>query len=174
MSRIDRSLRHAAVAIVSALLIACGSDEATAPLAGQPPEDSPPVDTIPNVPRSVVGIWVGQRIDGNALPARIAGGNDEGIIWELRVMHDSLVVTADGRWVQHVRTMQTQSNGLNFASVWGDRGVWTREGDTLHFDSDWIQNVAFDAQLGPDGTLVVMHNFTLDDNLPTLRREMQR
>ena len=174
MSRIDRSLRYAAVAIVSALLIACGSDEATAPLAGQPPVETPPTDTIPTLPPSVVGTWVGQRIDGNALPARIAGGFDQGITWELRVMHDSLVVTADGRWVQHVRTMQTQSDGFNFAGFWFDRGVWTRDGDTLHFDSEFIQNVAFDAQLGSDGTLVVMHNFTLDDNLPTLRREMKR
>ena len=174
MLRIDRSLRFAAVAVVSALLIACGSDEATAPLEQQPPVETPPADTIPNGAPSVVGTWVGQRIDGNALPARIAGGDDEGIVWELRVLQDSLVVTANGRWVQHVRTLQTQSNGLNFPGFWGDKGTWTRTGNALHFESDWIQNVAFDAELATDGTLVVMHNFTLDDNLPEFRREMKR
>ena len=59
-------------------------------------------------------------------------------------------------------------------STWGDRGIWTRQGDTIHFESDWIQNVAFDAELASDGTLRVHHNFTLDESLPAMVREMKR
>ena len=175
MSRIDRHLRHVAVAIVSALLIACGSDGATAPR--QDPQ-VPPADTLPApmpAPSSVVGSWVTQRLDGKALPASIAGGTEpNGLTWDVTVVHDTLIITADGRWVQHVRTRQTQSDGFDFSAFWGDKGIWTRQGDTVHFDSDWIQNVAFDAQLQADGTLVVMHDFTLDDEIPVMRREMKR
>ena len=168
MNRIDRSLRTLAIAIVSALLVACGSDEATAPRQEPPPGTEQPAPLTP------VGAWASQRIDGKALPARIAGGTEpDGLQWELRVVYDSLVVRADGRWVQRVRTTQTQSDGFNYSVTWGDRGTWTRQGNTIHFESDWIQNVAFDAELTSAG-LVVMHDFTLDDDMPAMRREMQR
>lgn len=166
MPRIDRSLRTAAVAIVSALLVACGSDEATAP---------DPVEQLPPGQQPVAGAWASQRIDGKSLPARIAGGTEpDGLTWEVRTVYDSLVVRADGRWVQRVRVAQTQSDGFNFSGTHADRGTWTREGNTIHFVSDWIENVAFDATLEADGTLVVMHDFTLDDEIPVMRREMKR
>ena len=166
MTRIDRTARTVAGAVVSALLAACGSDEATAPRQDQPPVEQP-------APTSVVGTWTSRKIDGKTLPATIAGGTHAGITWDLKVTHDTLVVQANGRWVQRVRTRQTQSDGFNYSTTWGDRGTWTRQGDSIHFESDWIQNVAFDAQLTTDG-LVVMHDFTLDDELPVMRREMKR
>jgi hypothetical protein len=166
MQRIDRAVRTIAVALASALLVACGSDEATAPRQDVPPVIQPPALTP-------VGTWTSRKIDGQALPARIAGGTDGGITWELRVLHDTLIVQANGRWVQHVRTKQTQSDGFDFAGFWGDRGTWTRSGDTIHFESDWIENVAFDGQLTNDG-LVVLHDFTLDDDLAAMRRDMKR
>ena len=182
MQRIDRPVRTVAIALVSALLIACGSDEATAPREAKPPTppvtlppvDTLPVDTLPTLPSSVVGTWTSRLIDGKSLPASIAGGTDEGITWDLRVLQDTLVIASNGRWVQRVRTRQTQSDGFNFNSTWGDRGNWTRQGDTIHFESDWIQNVAFDAELASDGTLRVHHNFTLDESLPAMVREMKR
>lgn len=174
MTRMDRSIRTFAVAIASALLVACGSDEATAPR--QDPTPPPGGEQPPPVPAPTpVGRWASQRIDGNALPARIAGGTEEnGLTWEVRVLHDSLTVTADGRWVQRVRTRQTQSDGFDFSGTWADRGTWTREGSTIHFESDWIQNVRFDAQLTTEGRLLVQHDFTLDDEIPSMLREMQR
>ena len=166
MTRIDRTVRTVAIAIVSALLVACGSDEATAPRQEPPPVEQP-------APATVVGTWTSRQIDGKALPASIAGGTDEGVTWDLSVLQDTLLVTADGRWVQRVRTRQVQSDGFTFTTFWGDHGTWTRQGDTIHFESQWIENVAFDAQLTTDG-LVVMHDFTLDDELPVMRREMKR
>ena len=176
MQYIHRAIRFSAVLIVSALVIACGSDGATAPRSVVPPNDSLPSDPTPTPPSSAVaGTWTSRLIDGNALPARIVGGTEpDGLIWDVHVTQDTLVITANGRWVQRVRTRQTQSDGFNFSGVWFDRGVWTRNGDVLHFESDWIQNVSFDAQLLADGTLVVLHNFTLDDDLPAMRREMRR
>lgn len=180
MQRIDRSLRNVAVAIVSALLIACGSDGATAPRTGvtPPPADSLPTlppDTTPPAPSPIVGTWTSVRINGIALPARIAGDTEpNGLVWEVRVLQDSLYVRADGRWVQRVRTQQVQSDGFNARGTWGDRGTWTREGNTIHFESDWIEFVAYDAHLTEDGTLVVDHNFTFDDLLDGMRREMRR
>jgi hypothetical protein len=169
MTRIDRPVRTVAIAIVSALLVACGSDEATAPRQEQPPETEQPAPLTP------VGAWASQRIDGKALPARLAGGTEpDGLQWELRATYDSLVVRADGRWVQRVRVEQTQSDGFNFGGTYGDRGTWTRQGNTIHFESDWIENVAFDGELLADGTLVVVHDFLLDDETPAMRRDMKR
>ena len=163
MTRIDRSLRTVAIAIVSALLVACGSDEATAPRQEPPP------------PSSVVGTWVSQTIDGKAMPARLVGGTEpDGLTWEVRAVSDTLILQANGRWTQRVRTRQTQSDGFDFVGTHGDRGIWTRTGNTIHFESDWIENVAFDATLEDDGTLVVMHDFLLDDEIPAMRREMKR
>ena len=163
MHRIDRHFRHVAVAIVSALLIACGSDEATAPRRE-------PVGTTP-VP---TGSWAAERIYGKPLPAVIAGGVDEGITWEVRALYDSLIVRPDGRWVQKVLTEQAQSDGFYARGVWGDRGTWTREGGTIRFESDWIENVSFTARLTPEGALLVDHNFTLDETLPPMTREMKK
>ena len=73
MTRIDRSIRTFAVAIASALLVACGSDEATAPRqdpAPPPGGEQPAPAPVP----TPVGSSASERIDGNALPARIAGG----------------------------------------------------------------------------------------------------
>lgn len=167
MQRIDRHLRHVAVAIVSALLVACGSDEATAPRQ----EDPPPTATPAPVP---TGDWASQRIYGKPLPAVIAGGVDGGITWEVRALYDSLYIRPDGRWVQKVLAEQSQSDGFYARFHWGDKGIWTRDGDTLRFESEWIENVSFTARLMPDGTLLVDHNFTLDETLPPMTREMRK
>ena len=182
MHRIERSLRLVAVGIVSALIIACGSDGVTAPRPGikPPPSDSlptlPPDTTTPApTPSPIIGTWTSVRINGSALPARIAGDTEpDGLVWEVRVLQDTLYVRGDGRWVQRVRTQQVQSDGFFARGTWGDRGIWTRNGDTIHFESDWIENVAYDAHLAADGTLVVDHNFTLDETLGNMRREMRR
>ena len=169
MNHIHRNLRTIAVAVVSALLVACGSDDATAPR-----QEPPPVTEQPEV--SPVGAWASQKIDGKTLPALIAGGTEpDGLQWELRATYDSLTVRADGRWVQRSRVAQTQSDGFNFGGTYGDRGLWTRQGNTIHFESDWIENVSFDGELQADGTLVVIHDFTLSQgDLPAMRREMKR
>jgi len=179
MHPIHRTIRLVAVVIVSALIIACGSYDATAPRAVTPPTDSIPHDSTPRdtapMPPTLAGTWTSRLIDGNALPARIAGDTEpDGLIWDVRVMQDTLLIAADGHWVQRARTLQTQSNGFNFAGLWFDRGIVTRNGNALHFESEWMQNVAFDGEILADGTLVVLHNFTLDDHLPQMRREMQR
>jgi hypothetical protein len=171
MHRIDRHFRHIAVAIASALLIACGSDEATAPREDQPPTEQPPVENPAPV---ATGSWAAQRIYGKPLPAVIAGGVDDGVTWEVRALYDSLIVRPDGRWVQKVLTEQSQSDGFYARGVWGDKGTWTREGNILRFESDWIENVSFTARLTPEGALLVDHNFTLDESLPPMTREMKK
>jgi hypothetical protein len=168
MSRIHRTVRTIAVAIVSALLVACGSDEATAPRQDVPPDTEQPA------PPPIVGAWVTQQLDGKAMPALFNSGTmPDGWSWELRVLSDSLIITADGRWVQRVRVEETNTKGETYRYSYNDRGWWTRQGDVVHFDSNWIENVSFDGELTPDG-LVVTHDFTLDDDLAPMRRDMKR
>ena len=160
MIRIDRPIRTVAIAVVSALLVACGSDEATAPREELPP--------------SVVGSWTSRQIDGKAMPALINSGTEpEGWSWEVHVMYDSLIVTPDGHWRQRVRVHETNTKGETYPGSHNDWGTWTRQGNTIHFVSEWIEAVEFDAQLTPDG-LVVVHDFTLEDGIPAMRRDMKR
>jgi hypothetical protein len=172
MSPIHRSIRLMLVA-AAVTLVACGDGStgpATDPVVVPPPGQQPPPAPI----RSVVGRWGTHRLDDQALPARIAGGIEDGVTWELRAVFDTLVIHADGRWEQRARVRQEQSDGVQFGGTFYDKGRWTRQGDVLHFDSEWIQNVRFDGVLSESGELVVDHDFTLDETLPPMRRKMQR
>ena len=156
-------------------LAACG-DGSTAPVTPGPVVvPSPVTPTPPAGIRPVVGRWGTYRLDDKTLPAVIAGGTEpDGLTWELRAVFDSLVIRADGRWEQRARVRQEQSDGTQFGGTFYDKGRWTRQGDSLHFESDWIQNVRFDGYLSEGGELVVDHDFTLDDELPVMRRKMKR
>ena len=162
-----RGLRVATVFIAVALLVACGGDDATAP------RPAPlPVDTIS---ASFVGAWGAHRIDDKALPALVKSGVEPaGWTWAIHVRTDSLIITADGRWVQRVRVDETNSLGETYPQSFPDRGVWTRQGDTLQFVSTFIMNVRFRGYLRADGVLVVDHDFLHDDDVPVMRQEMRR
>lgn len=167
MRHIYGGLRVATVFIAVALLVACGGGDATAP------RQAPlPVDTIP---ASVVGAWAAHRIDDRALPALVkSGAEPAGWTWAIHVRTDSLLITADGRWVQRVRVDETNSLGETYPQIFLDRGAWTRQGDTLQFVSTFIMNVSFSGHRRADGVLVVDHDFLHDDDLPVMRQEMRR
>ena len=139
------------------LLTACSQEVVT------PPRQPPP---------NPVAVWVTRQIDGVTIPAVVKSGIDEGVTWELRALADTLIVRANGTWEQRVRVRQTQSDG--FVAVGGswDRGEWTRSGNVLSFQSTWIENVSFRAELTAE-ELVVDHDFTLDDGA-AMRRQMRR
>ncbi len=140
------------------LLTAC-SQEVTTPRQQPPPE--------------AAGTWVTHQIDGVGMPAVVKSGVDEGITWDLQALADTLIVRADGTWEQRVRVRQTQSDGFVMVGRYWDRGAWTRNGNVLSFQSTWIQNVSFRAELTA-GELVVEHDFTLDDGADAMRRQMRR
>lgn len=150
-------MRVLAVAVLM-LLAACSRDVTT------PPRQQPSSDAA--------AIWVSQQIDGVAIPNVIKSGVDGDIAWELQALADTLIVRANGTWEQRVRVRQTQSDGFVAVSGYWDRGTWTRDGNVLRFQSTWIQNVSFEAELTADA-LMVEHDFTLDDGA-TMRRQMRR
>lgn len=149
---------RALAAAVLILLTACSQDVTT-------PRQQPSPDAA--------GIWVTHQVDGVGMPAVVKSGVDEDVAWELRALADTLIVRANGTWEQRVRVRQTQSDGLVTVGRYWDRGAWTRSGDVLSFQSTWIQNVSFRAELTA-GELVVEHDFTLDDGAAPMRRQMRR
>lgn len=181
MYHIDRRTRESAVALVrllgaclvAALLAAC-SDGATAPVGEPPPVTPPPVTPPPAGAPAVTGTWVTHRVDEKPMPAVVKSGTDAGVAWELHALADTLIVRADGTWEQRVRVRQTQSDGFVFNGGFWDRGVWTRTGSALAFESTWIQNVRFTGSVTTTGELVVNHDYTLDDGARALQREMKR
>ena len=138
------------------LLAACSQEVTT------PPEPPPP---------DAVAVWVAQQIDGVAMPAIVKSGTEEGVTWELRALADTLIIRANGTWEQRVRVRQTQSDGFVSVGRHWDRGEWTRSGNVLSFQSTWIENVSFRAELTAE-TLVVEHDVTLDGD--AMRRQMRR
>lgn len=57
-------------------------------------------------------------------------------------------------------------------SRWTDRGFYSLQGSAVHFDSDYIQNVAFSGVLAAGPTLTVTQNLVGegDDDTYVLKR----
>lgn len=166
MSRIRQSLRTFALAIASAALAAC-SDDATAPTGRTP-------NPTPVAPAQPAGRWVTQSVNGGALPRELVNFADDGITGRVLAIADTLTITSDGRYVQRARLRHEQSDGFVHTYWFIDHGFWTRDGDVLRFESNWIQNVRFTATLGQDGVLRVQKKLILDDDLAAQALVMNR
>ncbi len=136
MSRILVTLAAAALA-----LSACSSDS-----------------TGPTPPPGLPGAYALQAAPGATLPQYIYSWNnvttetprDSGSVY---LEADTLVITADGHY-QHAMTVIARQGTVVVARTrYGDHGLWTRTGDAVHFESEYIENVTFDAVVGADGVL---------------------
>ena len=165
MHRIHRSAGRLLAIVAAAALTACASDESTAPRGDDRQTQPPP---------AIAGDWVLRTVNAKPLPAQVAGGIDDGIEWRLHVTADTLRITADGRWVQRARTWQPQSDGFEFRGSVNDFGRWTTQGSTVVFESEWIESVRFTGHLTASGGLVLDQDLLLDEEIGTLRLELQK
>lgn len=123
----------AAMALV-ALTLGCSSDTALTPQGG--PD----------------GTYLLQSANGATSPAYLyswkASATDTGSVY---ILADTLEITADGKYRDNA-WLETRSGNTVLGRLHEfDRGVVTRDGATLHFESNYLENVTFDATLSNDG-----------------------
>jgi len=73
--------------------------------------------------------------------------------FQLRVLATggSLLLSEDSSYEHEVRLESYIDGHLSARPRWVDRGQWRASGDTLHFDSAYIEGVAFRGAGGPQG-----------------------
>ena len=100
-------------------------------------------------PASTGTRYILETANGGVAPAIVATWNtgggtltDTGTVY---LTGDTLTLDADGHYSERA-WFEGRSGGLLLGrQSWNDRGDWTRAGDSLHFASERIEYVAFDA-----------------------------
>ena len=101
--------------------------------------------------------YIVETAQGSAPPAIIATWNtggatqlDSGSVF---LTGDTLQLDADGHYRESAWLEGRSGSILLGRQRWADRGVWTRSDDALHFESEYTENVAFDATVPAPGQL---------------------
>lgn len=133
-----------------------------------------PVDPEPRPPASPVGAWRATALRGVSLPAAIyVFDPDEtyGYPASVHMVVDSatLELQADGRYLHRIWITEWEGNlgGPPHTVRWpwqlGDHGGWTRDGDSVHLDSWYLENLAMDGDLVAGAVLELRHGLTHGD-----------
>lgn len=101
--------------------------------------------------------YIVETANGSPPPAIIATWNTGGTTLvdtgSVYLTGDTLTVDPDGTYRESAWLEGRSGTLLLGRQRWGDNGIWTRTGDTLHFESNYIEDVAFDATVPAPGTL---------------------
>ncbi|HEU4697907.1 MAG TPA: hypothetical protein VFS40_01895 [Gemmatimonadales bacterium] len=126
-------------------------------------------------PGSLAGRYALAQVEGAALPAPIFDGTvpDPNGDFHLRVTATTgwLELTADGRYDHGVDLAVTIDDQPQPPVRWRDHGVYTVAGDSLAFDSEYIENVAFRGSIEAGRVHVVQD---LSNEGPTARYTFAR
>ena len=148
-------IRTLATLSIALLLAACGSDTTQ--------------------PGATTGTYLLVSANGQPAPALIHSGpyTDTGGLLEVHVTADTIQLLDGGRYAQRAKLEARVDGQLVSRSTWSDHGVVSRTGSLLHFDSDYLQNVAFDGTLTSAGELRVTQNLAGEgaDDLYTLQKQ---
>jgi hypothetical protein len=130
-----------ALLLVSAVVLGCS--EAAAPAA--------PV---------FEGRYLAESVAGKSIPGLLVEIPDSAGTIQVYLVADTLDVQAGGRYIQHAH-IEGRINGQLVGQLrWSDHGVYTRDGNRVSFDSDYIENVQFQADYAADGRLHVTQDLT--------------
>ena len=125
--------------IGAALAVAgCSGGDSTAPVAGG---DRYVVETAQGMaPPAIVATW---NTGGST-------ATDTGTVF---LTGDTLTLGVDGKYRESAWFEGRSGSLLLGRQRWSDHGIWTRTGDEIHFESEYIENVAFDATFPAPGQL---------------------
>jgi hypothetical protein len=129
------------IAVAAAAAVACAGDSPTAA----------PLHT---------GTYILHSAAGQQAPAVIHSLIDEtsGQPIEVVVLGDTLELKPDGTYIQRAQIEVRIGGQRAGRSRWTDRGFYSLEGSAVHFDSDYMQHVAFSGELAAGPTLTVTQN----------------
>ncbi len=111
-----------------------------------------------------VGTWILQSVAGQSTPAVIHSlvAEATGKPIDVLVLGDTLELKSDGTYVQRAQLEVRLGGVLAGRSRWSDHGLYSLEGSAVHFDSGYIENVAFSGTLAAGRTLTVTQNLELE------------
>lgn len=129
----------------------------------------------PTAASTHIGVYLLESAAGQPAPAVIHSLVDEatGKPIDVVVLGDTLELKSDGTYVQRAQLEVRLGGQLAGRSRWTDHGFYSLEGSTVYFDSDFVQNVAFDGALGDGRTLTVTQNLAGEgtDDVYVLKRQ---
>jgi len=136
--------RSFVAALACAALVACGGDS-------------------PTEASTHVGTYIMQTAAGQPAPALIESIPDpeSGKTIEVRVTGDTLELHADGTYRQRARLEVRLGGQVVGQSIWSDHGDFTLANGALHFESNYLENVAFDGAL-TSGVVTLTQNLALE------------
>ena len=121
-------------------------------------------------PPSLPGSWRGTHLRGTSLPAAlhvfdpfIENGQPISVHW--LVDSATIVMQPTGRYEHRIRVSEWGGAAggppevLRLRLVHGDFGTWQRDGETIRFESEWLQNHRMTGSFGSDGVLNMQHGF---------------
>lgn len=108
-----------------AVLAACGSSSEPNPGPGPEPKPVPPSLTFTEA----------QAIFSDSVT--LPGGQRTKL--ELTARSGELQLNTDGSYQQAVRYFARIHGTVGFGGTWTDHGLWTRQGDSLFFDSEFVE-----------------------------------
>ena len=112
-----------------------------------------------DAPPSLAGTYLLHTAAGQPAPALIHTAVDPSHApIDVYVIADTLQILDGGRYIQHGRVEARVASQLVSTSRWSDHGIVTVTGNTLHFDSDYLENLTFDGTVGAGRMLSVMQN----------------
>jgi hypothetical protein len=104
----------------------------------------------PFTPSTLAGQYTLAQAGGQPLPGAVFDGiihDSSGTIpdFHLRIVASSgsLTLTADGRYQHAVDLVATIDGAPHSMPRWRDHGQFTLQGDSVHFDSEFLQGVQF-------------------------------
>ena len=85
----------------------------------------------------------GQPVPAVVFEGTVPGGTEPDFHLRVVASSGSLVLTDDGRYDHEVDLSAFVDGAPQPATHWSDHGLYTVDGDSLHFDSDFIEKVRF-------------------------------
>lgn len=118
---------------------------AALPLAAGAIGCSDPVSPTPDAD-AVIGVYALHTAAGAAPPALVQQivEVETGLQMQAYVTSDTLELDSTGRYQQRARIEVRSGSVLINRARWADHGTYALRNGTLHFESDYFQNVTFD------------------------------
>ena len=117
-------------------------------------------DSSPTEAKTHVGTYLLQSAAGQPAPAIIHSLIDEasGQSIVLLLLGDTLEVHADGTYIQHARLELRVDGVFTGRSRWSDHGIYSLHGSDIHFESEYLENIAFDGRLASGAVITLTQN----------------
>jgi hypothetical protein len=117
-------------------------------------------------PSGPAGTYTLRQAGGQPLPGTVfdeiisSGGTSPDFQLRILVSAGSLTLADDGTYRHELDFTSTIDGVAQPSGVWGDHGRYTLAGDSVHFESEFIQNLAFGGALA-GGRLEIEHDLAV-------------